>query len=178
MKYFSIIAIAVLLLSSCDSGGKASSSGVDSTSINSDSADNGAWDYSESEDEMTSKKIFSAELMANETLYFSPPYDGRSKASLIIRNSGSGNDALLSVSKGQFITRDGTTVKIKFDSAQPVTFNTSSPSDGSTNAIFIENTKKLIKKIKSAKKIKIQAEFYDDGLKIMTFDVAGFKWTH
>jgi hypothetical protein len=196
MKRLAIITISSLLLFSCESGDKARTSDSDSAKtdtgtvkaaapksdsadVKGDSASNTAWKYSDKDDKMTSKKKYYAEIDANETLDFKFPYDGGSTATLTIRNSDTGNEAMLSVSKGQFITGvDGTTIKIRFDNEQAATFNASSSSDGSSDLIFIENAKKLVKKIKTAKQIIIQAEFYDAGLREMTFNVAGFTWEH
>ncbi|HVW95398.1 MAG TPA: hypothetical protein VHA56_05490 [Mucilaginibacter sp.] len=155
---------------------------ADSTSNSTASTQNtasGKWEYTQEEDKMTSKTKYFASINANNLLYFPFPYDGGQTASLLIRNLDGKNGALLSVSKGQFISHvDDGSVDIRFDDAQPVTFSTSEPSDGSTDVLFIDNAAKLIKKLKSAKKVIIQAEFYESGLKTMEFDTQGFTWDH
>jgi hypothetical protein len=195
MKKFTFLAL-ILFAFSCDSNDKAISSSSDSTKTDtstskklesksdssvteSQDSEKPKWEYSEKEDKMTNKTNYYASIDANELLDFPFPYDGGSTASLNIRKTSTGNEAILQVSKGQFITDvEGTEVKIKFDSEQPTTFNCSSSSDGSTNVLFINSTNKLIKKLKTAKKIIIQAEFYESGSKEMEFDVTGFTWAH
>ena len=42
--------------------------------------------------------------------------------------------------------------------------------------IFINSTKAIISKLKTSKKIIIEAEFFNEGNRQMEFDVTGFKW--
>ncbi|MFD0795316.1 hypothetical protein ACFQZX_16965 [Mucilaginibacter litoreus] len=137
------------------------------------------WSYTEEEDKMTSKKKYFATIDANDLLQFDFPYDGGVTATLVVRHQGGENEVILQVSKGQFMTGvDGTTVKIRIDDSPAATYSASGPSDGSSEILFINNANKLIKKMKTAKKVLIQAEFYDSGNKIMEFDVDGFQWKH
>ena len=139
----------------------------------------GKWTYSEEEDKMSSKKAFFAAIEAKELLDFDFPYNGGSTATITVRNQGKGNEVVLEVSKGQFNSSvDGATVKIRFDGMPASSYRASEASDGSSNILFIENTAKLIKKMKAAKKMLVQAEFYDSGEKVMEFNVEGFKWDH
>jgi hypothetical protein len=138
-----------------------------------------AWSYSEDVDKATSAKNYYAAVNANQLLNFPFPYDGGSTATLTIRNNDNKNEVILTVSKGQFVASvDGGSVKIGFDDARPVKYSASEPSDGSTNVLFIENSNKLIKKIKASQKVIIEAGFYESGLKTMDFNVKGFKWEH
>lgn len=180
--------VALLAFYSCTST-QSSQSGNDSTAVDASKkettganqdATTSKWSYSDDVDKMTSKKRYFASVDANELINFPAPYDGGSTATLTIRNMGEGNEATLSVSKGQFNTSsvDGGSIKVRFDDAQPITFTTSEPSDGSSELAFIELPNKLIKKLKTAKKIIIQAEFYDSGFQTMEFNTDGFKWEH
>jgi hypothetical protein len=138
-----------------------------------------AWSYTEEVDKMTSAKNYFAAIDAKDLLQFDSPYEGGSTATLDIRNMGKKNEAMLEISKGQFNSSvDGTTIKIRFDDEQPTTFSANEPSDGSTTVLFIGSPGKLIKKLKTAQKVIIQAEFYESGLRTMEFNVKGFKWDH
>lgn len=136
------------------------------------------WTYKEETDKMTSKTNYYAFIDANELLNFPAPYDGGQTATLTVRKQSGASEVTLSITKGQFTNVDGGKVQIRFDDAQPVSFPTSEPSDGSSDVIFINNASKLIKKLKTANKVIIQAEFYEAGLKTMEFDVKDFKWEH
>jgi hypothetical protein len=151
----------------------------DSSHSSTPTAKTSKWSYTEQEDKMTSKKKYFASIDANELLQFDFPYDGGVTANLTIRHQDGENEAILQISKGQFITGvDGTTIKVRVDDAPAVTYSASGPSDGSTEILFINSANKLINKMKTAKKVMIQAEFYDSGNKVMEFEVDGFKWTH
>ena len=135
------------------------------------------WTFQEDVDKMTSKTVKYASIDANEELEFKFPYDGGSVASLTIRKKDGANDIYLSVTKGQFnATYDGGQVRIKFDDEQPKKFSFTPPSDSSSDVIFINSTKTIISKLKTSKKIIIEAEFFNEGNRQMEFDVAGFKW--
>ncbi|WP_345954115.1 hypothetical protein [Mucilaginibacter sp. PAMB04168] len=137
------------------------------------------WNYTNEVDKMTSKKKYFASIDSDNQLDFEFPYDGGSTASILVRKQDNSNEVLLSVSKGQFIVGiDGGTVKVRFDDNKAMTFPCSEPSSGSSDLIFIGNEKKFIKNLKTAKKLLIQAEFYEAGLKEMEFSTAGFKWDH
>lgn len=137
------------------------------------------WTFTEEEDKMTSKKSYFATIDANEELQFDFPYDGGSTASLLIRNKRGENNVMLQVSKGQFVAGvDGATLKIRMDNGPAQAYSASEASDGSSNVLFIESANKFIKKLKTAKKVLIEAEFYDAGNRVMEFDVDGFKWAH
>ena len=140
---------------------------------------NEAWSYSEDVDKMTSAKNYYAAVNADNLLSFPFPYDGGSTATLTIRNKNNKNEVILTVSKGQFVTSvEERSVKIRFDGARPVKYAVSESSDGSTNVVFIDNSNKLIKKLKASRTVIIQAGFYESGLKTMDFNVKGFKWEH
>jgi len=138
------------------------------------------WSYTSDTDKMTSKLSYNASISATNQLQFDAPYDGGSTASIFIRNKNGKNDVMLSIDKGQFISDivNGTKINIRFDSDPAITFTGLEPSDGSTTLLFIEETKKFLTHAKKAKKMIVQAEFYESGLREMEFNVAGLKWDH
>ena len=137
------------------------------------------WQYQEEVDKMSSTKNYFATIHSDNTIDFEFPYDGGSTGTITVRNMEKSNEVLLGISKGQFNSHsDGVIVKVRFDNKKAVTFNCSEPSDGSSDVLFIESPKKFITLLKAAKKVIVQAEFYDSGLKEMEFDVKDFKWNH
>jgi hypothetical protein len=128
---------------------------------------------------MTSAKNYFATVESTNTIDFEFPYDGGSTGSITVRNMEKTNDVLIGISKGQFnLHSDGITIKARFDDKKPMTFTCLEPSSGSSETLFIENTKKFITQLKSAKKVIIQAEFYDSGPREMEFDTKDLKWSH
>jgi len=137
------------------------------------------WQYQEKADKMSSGKKYYASIDSDNSIDFEFPYDGGSTGSITVRNTDNKNEVLIGISKGQFNSGvDGTTIKVRFDDKKAITFDCGEPSDGSSDVLFIESPKKFITMLKTAKKVIIQAEFYDSGLKEMEFDTKDFKWTH
>jgi len=188
-RVFTLLLVAGLF-SSCGSSESSNSSSdstnTDTSAKESTSADKGEpakaeskWQYSEEIDKMTSAKNYFATIESNNTIDFEFPYDGGSTGSITVRNMEKTNDVLIGISKGQFNSHsDGITVKARFDDKKPMTFTCLEPSSGSSETLFIENTKKFITQMKSAKKVIIQAEFYDSGPREMEFDTKDLKWSH
>jgi hypothetical protein len=140
------------------------------------------WEYKTDEDQMTSKKQFYATATSTNKVVFDFPYkvDGGSTFYLIVRDMGNGNEIAVSVDKGQFLgSYSGSkSVRVKFDDEQPIEVSYGGASDGSANVIFLSEEKKLLAKMKTAKKLRIEAPFYKAGNQIMEFDVQGLKWEH
>lgn len=136
------------------------------------------WTYTEDEDEMSGQKRYFGTCVSTNQIEFEFPYNGGSTFNLIIRNMGQGNEVILQVSKGQFITSisSSESCRVKFDDEQPSKFTYNSASDGSSDVIFINNAKKFISRLKKAQKLMIEVQFYNAGNQIIYFDVAGLEW--
>jgi hypothetical protein len=128
---------------------------------------------------MSSGKKYYASIDSDNSIDFEFPYDGGSTGSITVRNTDHKNEVMVGISKGQFNSGvDGTAVRVRFDDKKAVPFDCGEPSDGSSDVLFIESPKKFITMLKASKKVIIQAEFYDSGLKEMEFDTKDFKWNH
>jgi hypothetical protein len=137
------------------------------------------WLYSDEEDKMTSKKKYFAQLKANDELIFDFPYDGGSVATLTIRKKRGEVDAMLKVSKGQFILDyEGGSIKARFGNAKPSIYAISQSSDHSSDLVFIDNASRFISNLKKYKKLLIEAEFFNEGVRQIEFNIEGFKWDH
>lgn len=136
------------------------------------------WNYNEDQDKMEGTKQLFASCTSSNSIEFEFPYDGGSTFDILIRNLGKENEALITVSKGQFMTSigDSESFKAKFDDEKPMNFTYASSSDGSSDVIFINNSSKFISKLKKAKKVMLEIVFYDAGKKIIEFDTEGLKW--
>ncbi|MES1223383.1 MAG: hypothetical protein ABUT20_48255, partial [Bacteroidota bacterium] len=139
------------------------------------STKNEHWSYSNDIDKMDNKKTYYAETSSTNSVEFSAPYDGGSYFRLIVRKSDK-NEILLIASKGQFLSSFNASARIKFDDQKPMTIDFSEPNDGSANTIFLRQANTLISKLKKAKKVILECEFYQDGRKQIEFDVDGLKW--
>lgn len=94
---------------------------------------------------------------------------------LSLREKRGKTSVQLNVSAGQFNSGDDP-IKVRFDSSKVESYEIGKPDDGSSDALFIENSKKFISELKKAKTLIIEAEFYENGNQIMEFNVAGLIW--
>ena len=62
-------------------------------------------------------------------------------------------------------------VKVRFDGGKAMTFTTTEPSDNSSDMLFLSSVQKFINHAKRAKKILIEAPFYQEGNRVFTFTV-------
>lgn len=69
-------------------------------------------------------------------------------------------------------------IGVRFDEQKAFNLGYSNPSDYSSENIFINNPKKFITGLKTAKHTIIQSEFYDEGVKTIEFNSAGLIWQH
>ena len=171
--------ICVIALASCDSpSNKPAGETTEATAANNQLAS--VWNYIEDEDKMTNEKHHYATASSTNELEFNFPYAGGSTFELGILNRGQGNNVKLAVSKGQFMPSimNDKTVRVKFDDDKPVNYTYVMPSDGSSDVIFINNENKFIARLKAAKKLMIEAEFFQEGNQIIYFDVSGLAWEH
>jgi hypothetical protein len=136
------------------------------------------WTYSEDVDKMEGTKRYYASCVSTNEIEFEFPYNGGSYFTLTIRNMGKGNEIILQVSKGQFMTSimSSETCKVKFDDEKPVNFSYNSSADGSHDIIFLENSQKLLNKLKTAKKLMVETQFFNAGSQVIEFDVDGLNW--
>lgn len=136
------------------------------------------WKYSEDADKMEGTKQFYATNTSTNEIEFEFPYDGGSTFDILVRNLGKENEVVLTVSKGQFMTSIGGNeqLKVKFDDEKSVNFSYNSADDASMDVIFLNNSAKFLKKLKTAKKVMIECTFFNAGSKVIEFNVEGLKW--
>ena len=134
---------------------------------------NNEWEYDSKDDEMTNSKSYFATISSDNGEVFGFPYDeeGGSHLTVTVRQIKKyGTEVLFGISKGQFLTDiDGQYVSVKFDDNAPKKYKTYSADDGSLDVLFIDNAEDFIAKAKTAKTIKIEAEFYQEGNRVFTF---------
>ena len=135
------------------------------------------WFYTSDIDKMTSGKKLYAYCDSYTTANFQFPYDGGSTFQLVLRRESKRNLVTLSVSKGQFVGSYNSTLRVKFDKNKVESFSFSEPNDGTSNVIFIDSESRFINKLKKAKHLMIEAEFYQEGRVVIEFNVQGLKWS-
>lgn len=137
------------------------------------------WNYRESEDKMGRGAIKRAFVYSTNQFNFDFPYSGLQSATLQLRKHPKhGKDVILTIEKGQFLCRsyDGCRVSVRFDNGRPLTYNATEPSDGDSTVLFIRNYNSFVSKAKKSEKIYIEAEFYQEGSRVMEFNSEGLKF--
>jgi hypothetical protein len=136
-----------------------------------------AWTYSTEQDKMGGAAEI-AQLNSPDVLDFDFPYNGGATAMLFIRKTPEhGTDVILMISKGQFHNSYGNNnVRLRFDNEKPITVSYNESADASTDKIFLNGAQSIIGRLKKAKKLVIEAGFYQAGSRQMEFNVEGLKW--
>jgi hypothetical protein len=135
------------------------------------------WGYSDDKDEMRGTTTRYASLTSTNDVSFGFPYAG-GKATLVLRQQREDGLRVILHVEGQFLCssfRDDS-VAVKFDDDPIEHFRCLEPSDGSTGVIFIRSEARFVAKLKKARAVVIEAEFFQEGRRQMQFDVAGLKW--
>ena len=136
------------------------------------------WQYQEQKDKMRNQTTRYASLESDNQLSFDFPYNGGSTGKLLLRISPKyGKNVILEVDKGQFLCSfEGCTVHVKFDNQPIVSYGVAEAADGSSNVVFIHNYAGFVKQLRQAKKLTIEAQFYQGGSRQLEFSPAGLNW--
>ena len=136
------------------------------------------WEYEEKKDEMTSKLHRSAVVRSDNTISLDFPYKGSNYGQLTVRQHPQyGLDVIFAVDKGQFsCSIYNCKAVVKFDEGAPVTYSASEPADHSSNVMFIQNKQDFIRRAKSAKTIRVQTTYYQNGDQVLTFSSGPLVW--
>lgn len=135
------------------------------------------WEYREKEDPLDNTKTTFADLSADSTLVFDFPYN-ESSFHLTVRKKNGSTDIIIQCSSCQFLdgTFDDKTYRVKFDDEPPFRVGTTGSSSGNSDVVFLESVQKLLKKMKTAKRMIIEPDFYGSGRRPLYFTVEGFQW--
>lgn len=180
-QVLAILGGAVLLSATTNcSSTREQNTSFDSTStelIDSVSVENAEQDYvySEKIDEMTDAKIKFASIRSENTVELNFPYGECALTYCVRKNSNGVNDVYLILSSGQFSggEYDGSNyVMVRFDDFPATKYTFSEAADGSSDVIFLNNTKDFIKRAKKATKIKIEAPLFQEGNRLFRFSAS------
>jgi len=137
------------------------------------------WEYDSTVDKMTSQKTYFARNVAKGRFRLDAPYDGPNEARLILRQKGNEVDVYIKVNKGQFAgSYASSNVLVRFDDAAAKKYPIAEAADGSSDIIFIENSKDFLSKLKTSKTTLIEVLFYNNGKKVLEFETKDLNWNH
>ncbi|WP_228939228.1 zinc ribbon domain-containing protein [Paraburkholderia saeva] len=134
------------------------------------------WNYEQREDDMQKGTNRFAYVVSTNDLTFNFPYNRAQHARLLLRKHVRfGNDVILSVERGQFLCHiNSCSVTIRFDDGAGVKYSATEPESNSSTALFIQPYNKFYAAMLKAKRVRIEATFFQEGNRTMDFDVSGF----
>ena len=145
--------------------------------INAYKEDIAGWKYETKINKMTSAKDLFCTVQSNESLNLDFPYEGVNFGTITVRKMDGDVDILISIMKGQIYGGyENEFFKARFDDGKQITFSFLTPSDNSSETIFVENTSKFLKKLKLSKKVLIQIPLHQNGNQILEFNTQGLKF--
>jgi len=136
------------------------------------------WSYWTGSDDMTSGTVHRAVVHSLNEVAFAFPYQGAQRASLEVRTHPRwGKEIILSIERGQFLCEVGNCwVTVRFDDGRPWQYSATGPADHSSTAIFIQAYADIVKTMKTANRVRIQARIYQQGAPVFEFDTSNLTW--
>ena len=137
-----------------------------------------AWEYENQTDAMGRGGIKTASVTSIQPFTLNFPYKGEQYATLLIRKHPKyGNDVILTIERGQLICDyDDCAITVRFDNNKPMRFTANKPADHSTTHFFLEGFSRFVSSAKKAKRLQVEAVFFQQGGRILEFDITGLKW--
>jgi len=125
-------------------------------------------------------KTKTACVWSSDLISLSWPYPAAQRMQLCIRKSPQfGLDAYASLERdGQILCNvySNCHIRVRFDDKAAQAWSGADAADGSTNIVFLRRTSSLVAGLKSAKRLRLELDFYQNGRQSVEFDVQGFEW--
>jgi hypothetical protein len=136
------------------------------------------WQYDESSEKMGRGTVKTAIVRSLNEVQFGFPYSGEQRGTLLLRvHPKHGKDVILGVEKGQFLCGIyNCNVAVRFDNGKVQNFTAVGPADHSTTMLFLRGYDRFIAGARKAKKVYIEAQFFQQGTRVFEFDISGLKW--
>jgi hypothetical protein len=129
---------------------------------------------------MRHSKWFTARTDSLNSLEFEFPYRKDSDhAHLQVQVEPTGRKEIaMEIDKGQFLCNgiDGCTIAVKFDDGPIKNIHANASAAGKADVIFPSYS--ILPQLKKAKKVVIEADFYDHGSEQIVFNTDGLRWEH
>lgn len=130
------------------------------------------WKYFTQKDEMTDVVTKVAQLVSPTKFKFRFPYAGGTSGMLRIATNPHGYNVRFIISRGQLLENEGLT--FRFDDGPAISVEANGAADGSHDFLsVIDNSelpnKELIQMILAAKRIRVQATFFNEGERVFEF---------
>jgi hypothetical protein len=137
------------------------------------------WRVVERTDAMTDATIKTACTTSSNQVHLDAPYGSRSAQLCIRQHPEFGRDVYLSLNgSGQILCHSYSdcTIPVRFDDGAVQRFTGNEPSDNSSETVFFANDGRFITAARSASRIRVQLEFYQNGSQTFDFPAKGLVW--
>lgn len=137
------------------------------------------WEYTSYSDEMGRGQVYAMSIESSNTISLDSPYEGPQHSTLFIRSHPKhGNDVFITIERGQLLDSDfHSRISVRFDNDKALSFSSSRPDDLSSETLFLRNSFNLfVRRLRTAKTLKIEVPIYQAGNEVFEFDVEGFDW--
>lgn len=137
------------------------------------------WAYQELTNPLAKGTIKAAIIHSTNSFEFAFPYQGLQNAKLMVRNHPQeGTELMLTIERGQLLCHPGSCAyTILFDDGEPMKLEGAYSSDFNSTVVFLKHDVKLLKKLKTAKKVSIGMAVFQEGVRIFEFDVSNLDST-
>lgn len=127
---------------------------------------------------MTSRRLVYVHTESDDSLSLRFPYAGRNYGHLfVIQHPRFGLMVQLKIDKGQLVCEPGgCRVLVRFDEREPTYFGASEPADRSSNVLFLNEPSRFVAEAKKAKRIRVQANIYQEGAPYIEFTPTPLEW--
>ena len=137
-------------------------------------SEDATWHYLTTSDSLTDQPIKGALIFSTNKANFTWPYDGGSNLSLAFRRRGGHTDAMIVISKGQFMCEiDGCALGFRFDDGPVESIRAVPSGAGKSDVVFVQNALPLLRRLQRVHHLRIAATFYDNGRSTFDFDTDG-----
>lgn len=150
----------------------------DSDPLGTRQLDGRVWSYDVYAGPMDPQPTKIAAIFSRNVIELGRPYEGPQRGRLTVReHPRHGRDIIFDIPRGQMPCRiRGCRVQVRFDEATPRSVRAVGPSDGGSTSLFLRGFAGLVRKMKRASLMRIEAEFYRQGNRVFEFNVEGFEW--
>ncbi len=128
------------------------------------------WQYFDEVDEMDWTKILFASTVSSNKIDLSFPYWTTSAVLTLRKKWNNKSEVVFSVEKWQILDYNKK-ARIKFDDWESISVNITGSSSRKPNVVFLRSEDLIISKLKTAKTVMIEVEYYQDWMQISKFNV-------
>jgi hypothetical protein len=136
----------------------------------------GRWNYQEQSDDLTGKPYKLASVTSENSFEFGFPYGEPQHAQLVLRSHPRfGKSVMLQIERGQILCSSySCPIVVVFDDGKPVRYDGNEPADNSSETVFIPAYSTFVKRLASAKTVRIAFDAFQEGNRVVEFKVKGF----